>query len=267
MAFSQQKPTADQPVGQPGGSPHEKTDAEKPSKPRVEVRVPPELAAKRERAEKDEELDRLKQEAREAQERYLRTLAEFENTKKRLHREKDEFVRYASETMVRELLPIIDSLDQALVAVDRQADPQAIIKGVHLIYRQLLGLMEREGVKRIQTVGEPFDPHKHEAVAQVDAADGTADDTVAEEVQVGYTMHGKVIRPAMVKVAKKAAHPATPPGGSTPQTPPSAADPPSRVAEAHSKEHTPPQRMAGPPRRVAEADSKPSTTDTSSEEE
>ncbi len=182
---------------------------------------------------KDREIERLKQ----AQDRYLRTLAEFENTKKRLHREKEEFVRFASETMVRELLPIVDSLDQALVAVDpstplhpgagcgvaqdsapqatqegtvetpvglhKQADIQAIIKGIQLIHRQLLGVLEKEGVKRISTVGEPFDPHKHEAVAQVESSDGTAEETVVEEVQVGYTMHGKVIRPAMVKIAKR----------------------------------------------------------------
>jgi len=149
------------------------------------------------------EVERLKQEAAQAQERHLRVLAELENTKKRLHREKEEFVRYASEAVVRGLLPIIDSLDQALVAVDKQSDPQAVIKGVQLIHRQLLGLLEKEGVKRIPTVGESFDPHRHEAVAQVEAADGAADETVVEEVQVGYTLHGKVLRPAMVKVAKK----------------------------------------------------------------
>ena len=152
-----------------------------------------------------EELERLQREAQQAKDQYLRTLAEYENTKKRLQREREEFVKYSAETMVRGLLPIVDSLDQALVAVDKQSDPQAVIKGVHLIYRQLLGLLEKEGVKRISTVGEPFDPHQHEAIAQVEAADGTADNTVAEEVQVGYTMHGKVIRPAMVKVAKKTA--------------------------------------------------------------
>ena len=153
---------------------------------------------------KPNEIERLKQEAKQAKDQYLRTLAEFENTKKRLHREKEEFVKYASETVVRELLPIVDSLDHALVAVDKQSDPQAVIKGVHLIYRQLLGLLEKEGVKRIPTVGELFDPHKHEAVAQVDAEDGAVEDTVVEGVQVGYTMHGRVIRPAMVKVAKHA---------------------------------------------------------------
>ena len=179
-----------------------------------------------------EELERLKQEAKQAKDEYLRVLAEFENAKKRLHREKEEFVRYASETVVRELLPIVDSLDHALVAVDPSTPPpaggvardsaprkagdvpeaaglrkpvdiQSVLKGIELIRRQLLGLLEKEGVKRIPTTGEPFDPHQHEAVAQVETSDGTADNTVVEEIQVGYTMHGKVIRPAMVKVAKK----------------------------------------------------------------
>jgi molecular chaperone GrpE len=163
------------------------------------------------------ELERLREEARQAKEQYLRTLAEADNAKKRLQREKDEFARFAAETVLRGLLPIVDSLDQALVAVDRQAElpaPQseaarqagaeAVIKGVHLIYRQLLGLLDKEGVRRIPTVGERFDPHLHEAVAQVQAADGTPDGTIVEEIQVGYTMHGKVIRPAMVKVAKRA---------------------------------------------------------------
>ena len=154
---------------------------------------------------KTEEIERLKRDAQQAKDQYLRTLADYENAKKRLQREREEFVKYSAETMVRGLLPIVDSLDQALVAVDKQSDPQAVIKGVHLIYRQLLGLLEKEGVKRIATVGEPFDPHRHEAIAQVDTTDGTADDTVMEEVQVGYTMHGKVIRPAMVKVARKPA--------------------------------------------------------------
>jgi len=179
-----------------------------------------------------EELERLRQEVKQTKDQYLRILAEFDNAKKRLHREKEELARFASETMVRALLPIVDSLDQALVAVDpstrpssaglardstprtgsgdqagtavglrKPSDIEAIIKGVQLIHRQLLGLLEKEGVKRIATVGERFDPHKHEAVAQVEA-DGKPEDSVVEEVQVGYTMHGKVIRPAVVKVAK-----------------------------------------------------------------
>ena len=152
----------------------------------------------------DEGLKKLQAEAEKAKDQYLRTLADLENTRKRLHREKEEFVRYAAESVIRELLPIVDSLDHALVAVDKQSDPQAVIKGVHLIYRQLLGVLAKEGVKRIPTIGETFDPNHHEAVAHVDAIDGQKDNQVVEEVQVGYMMNDRLIRPAMVKVAKKA---------------------------------------------------------------
>jgi molecular chaperone GrpE len=151
------------------------------------------------------EVEGLKQEAAQAKDQYLRMLADVENTRKRLAREKEEFARFAAETVVRAILPIMDSLDQALVAVDRRSDTDAVVKGIHLIHRQLHGVLEKEGVARIPTVGEPFDPHRHEAVAQVEAGDGVADETVVEEVQIGYTMHGRVIRPAFVKVAKKPA--------------------------------------------------------------
>ena len=134
-------------------------------------------------------------------EQYLRAAAELENTRKRLQREHQERSRYAAETTLRQLLPIVDSLSQALVAVDNQSDPQAVVKGVHLIYRQLLGLLEQSGVKRIATIGERFDPHLHEAVAQVESEDHAADGTIVEEVQAGYLIHDKVLRPAMVKVA------------------------------------------------------------------
>ena len=167
-----------------------------------DVRVPPELTLKREKAVLEEQLAQAKQEAAAAKEQYVRETAELENTKKRLHREKDEFAKYAAELVLRELLPIIDGLNQAVVAVDKPTDPQAVVKGVHLIYRQLLGLLEKEGIKRIPTVGERFDPHQHEAVEQVEPPQGVADGTIVEEVHAGYTMHGKVIRPALVKVAK-----------------------------------------------------------------
>jgi molecular chaperone GrpE len=152
-----------------------------------------------------DELERLTREAAQAKDQYLRTLAEFENARKRLQREKEEFAKYAAEGLIRELLPVIDGMDQALVAVDQRADAQAVIKGIHLIYRQMLGLLEKQGVKRISTIGERFDPHLHEAVGHVDTDGDTPSDTIVEEVQVGYTMHGHVIRPAVVKIAKREA--------------------------------------------------------------
>ncbi len=150
-----------------------------------------------------QELSRAQEEMKRLNDQYLRMLADAQNIKKRLDREKEEFVRFASETMVRGLLPIIDSLDQALLAAQRSPDPQALTQGIRLIHRQLLTLLDQAGVKRIQTLGEHFDPHQHEAVAQVETKDAQTENRIVEEVQVGYRMHDKVIRPAMVKVAKK----------------------------------------------------------------
>ena len=150
-----------------------------------------------------DELQQLKDEVTRAKDQYLRLLADVENTKKRVAREKEEFLRYAAEGMVRRLLPIMDSFTHALTTSTTQPDAKALLQGVQLIHRQLLDLLEKEGVKRIEALGVMFDPHLHEAVAQVDAPEGTADGAVVEEVQVGYTMHGTVIRPAMVKIAKR----------------------------------------------------------------
>jgi molecular chaperone GrpE len=143
----------------------------------------------------------LRTELQQAKDQYLRTLADTDNLRKRLEREKEQAVKYSAERIIRELLPIVDSLDQALVAVDRQQGLDAIVKGVHLIYRQLLGLLEKEGVRRIPTVGEQFDPHLHEATGFVRAQDGQPDGTIVEEIHAGYTMHGHALRPALVKVA------------------------------------------------------------------
>ena len=170
-----------------------------PSAPQEDA---PDIRDKR-REKLQHEIEELQRELEQANDKYVRAYAEFDNVKKRLQRERDEFTRFASEAMVRQLLPIVDSLDQALLAVDESSDASGVIKGVRLIHRQLTGLLEKEGVQRIAAIGERFDPHRHEAVAQVDAGDGQPDNHVVEEVQVGYTMHGKVIRPAMVKVTRE----------------------------------------------------------------
>lgn len=150
----------------------------------------------------EETIRRLRLDIEQAKDRYLRTLAEFDNTRKRLQREKDEYAKYAAEAIMRQLVPIVDSLDQALMAVEGESNPSALTKGVQLIARQLAELLEKEGVRRIVAVGEAFDPHRHEAIAHVEGHDGQPENTVVEEVQVGYTMHGKVLRPAMVKIAQ-----------------------------------------------------------------
>ena len=143
------------------------------------------------------------QQAESQKDQYLRSLAELENSKKRLSRDRDDAIRFAAQRFAQELLPVLDAISQALVAVDKQTDADAVVKGVHLIHRQLVGVLEKEGVKRIPTVGERFDPHRHEAVGQVDASEEYEDGVIVEEIQVGYTLHDKVLRPALVRVAKQ----------------------------------------------------------------
>jgi molecular chaperone GrpE len=154
-----------------------------------------------------EEYERLVEQAKEAskyQDQYLRALAELDNAKKRLDREREEFIRLSSARLVSQMLPILDSFQQALKVIDASHDPEPTVAGVRLIFRQLMELLEKEGVKRIDALGKPFDASVHEAVQQVET-NGYPEHTVVEEVQAGYTLHETVIRPALVKVAKKPA--------------------------------------------------------------
>ncbi len=150
------------------------------------------------------ELEAARADSIEAQERSLRMLAELDNTKKRLERDKIAFVQYAAERIIRDLLPILDSFQQAVqnTADEKTATDGASMKGIRLIYDQLQSLIKKEGVERMETVGKPFDPNLHEAVMQVPVEDGQPEEQVVEELQIGYTMHGKVLRPAMVKISK-----------------------------------------------------------------
>jgi molecular chaperone GrpE len=170
------------------------------------------------------EIARLQQEIANLKDQHLRTLADVDNTKKRLQRDHEELRRFASETVVRQLLPLLDSLDQALASIHQHAKTEAVSQGIQLIHQQLVALLKQEGAERIQTIGARFDPHRHEAVGHVPASDEVPEHTIAEELQVGYAMHGKVLRPAMVKVARATTEDAS----STSSAPPGTASTPQR---------------------------------------
>jgi len=156
--------------------------------------------------ERGEEVERLR-EALEAktrelealQDRYLRTVAEFDNVRKRTAREREEHTRYANESVLRDLLPVLDNLDRALLAA-RSEPAAAVTTGVELIQRELLRVLEKFGLTPFSSVGQPFDPERHEAVARVQRPD-LPDMTVADETGRGYLLNGRVLRPAMVTVA------------------------------------------------------------------
>ena len=146
------------------------------------------------------ERDARAREAAEAQDRYLRTLAEFENYRRRTAREREDWRRQSQETLLREILPVLDNFDRALGAAPAGDADRAFRTGVELIHRDFLAALERVGVKPFVAVGQPFDPMRHEAVGRVERTD-VEDQTVVAEALRGYLFQERVLRPAQVVVA------------------------------------------------------------------
>ena len=134
--------------------------------------------------------------------RYQRLQADFDNYKKRSRKELEDMAKYGAEKLVLGLLPVLDNFSRALEAAPQEGEVGKYMSGMDMIYRQWLDVLKSEGLMEIEAVGQPFDPEKHHAVMQVEAESAEEDNIVKEELQVGYTLNGKVIRPSMVKVAK-----------------------------------------------------------------
>lgn len=133
---------------------------------------------------------------------YLRERADLENFKRRMQREQAEAVRYANEPLIRDLLPVLDNLERAVGhAQEGGGNGQSLAEGVSLVMRSFLDTLEKYGISRVSAKGEPFDPAKHEAMAQAERAD-LAPNTVVDEYCPAYLLHGRLLRPAMVTVAK-----------------------------------------------------------------
>lgn len=141
----------------------------------------------------------LELEVEEARKAYLYERAELENFKKRVLREQAELLRYATEPLVRDLLPVVDNLERALQHA--KAGEQSIIQGVELTRKMFLEALQRHGVSRVEAIGEVFDPTRHEAVAHLES-DGHAANRVIEQHQVGYMLHDRLVRPARVSVGR-----------------------------------------------------------------
>ena len=143
------------------------------------------------------ERDQLASEKAELQDRFLRRQAEFENYRRRVDREKSEFVQYASSEAVTAMLPVLDDFERALKQETSDSDYQ---RGMELIYQRFLEGLKKLGLEPITSVGQPFDPYIHQAIERVETED-SEDQTVLEEYQRGYNFKGRLLRPAMVRVA------------------------------------------------------------------
>jgi molecular chaperone GrpE len=146
------------------------------------------------------QLDVLTRERDDLRDRLLRKSAEFDNFRKRVDRERREFAEWAAAELVTEVLAVVDDFERAL-AVEAPPEAQAYRSGVELIHRQLLDLLKKRGVTAVETVGQAFDPHLHQAVAY-DESPGAADGEVIGELRRGYRLGERLLRPALVRVAK-----------------------------------------------------------------
>jgi molecular chaperone GrpE len=145
------------------------------------------------------DIDLLQRERNDLLDTSQRLQADFENYRKRVLREQTALVERATEGLVEQLLPVLDSFELALANLDADVDIDRVRKGIELVYAELLGVLERAGLERIDALDEPFDPNEHEAVMQ---EDGDGEPRVGGVLRTGWKLKGRVLRPAMVKVVR-----------------------------------------------------------------
>lgn len=155
----------------------------------------------------EKEYNQLKEKADQRDElhnKWLKVHADYENTRKRLEKEKRDHVAFANEDIISQLFPIVDNFDMAFAAMENAEDKAAVMDGISLVQKEFHRILEDNGVKRIETEGKLFDPNFHEAVLVVETPDHP-DGSIIEEVRAGYTLNDRLLRPAQVKVAKNIA--------------------------------------------------------------
>ncbi|MCK4596082.1 nucleotide exchange factor GrpE [candidate division WOR-3 bacterium] len=154
---------------------------------------------RKKKREIEEGIKKKDKEIKELKNKYLMTLSDYENYKKRVKREMEEFLNYSNERLLKGLIPYIDNFERALKVKHKD---DSFYKGVELIYKHLLGILKNEGVESFESVGKEFDPNFHEAVSVLESKEHK-DGIIIEEMEKGYNHKGRLARPAKVVVAKR----------------------------------------------------------------
>ena len=149
------------------------------------------------------QLSAKEEELKALNDKYLRLAAEFDNYKRLAQRDQRDQIRFGNEQLLRELLPVVDNLERAIKAAKGAKSAEGLVQGVDLTLKQLQGVLGKFGVQSIPTMGQPFDPSGHQAVATVPSSQ-VPDQHVVEEFQRGYRLHDRILRPAMVTVSSGA---------------------------------------------------------------
>ena len=152
----------------------------------------------------EEKLVAAEQQVQESHERFLRAAAELDNFRKRKEREISDLRKYANQALLRELLGVVDNLERALVSARESGHPEALMEGVEMTLKELLKIFNQFGVTPIEALEQPFDPNHHEAVMQ-QPSDAFPANTVIQELQKGYLLRDRLLRPAMVVVSTDSA--------------------------------------------------------------
>jgi molecular chaperone GrpE len=153
-----------------------------------------------EETKEQSENDRLRAEAADWKDKYLRLYAEFENFRTRTSREKVALISTASEGLMKDLLPVLDDFERSLKAMETAADVQSLREGVELVFHKFTGILQQKGLKAMESIGKPFDADFHEAITQFPATDPSQKGLVMDEVEKGYSLHDKTIRFAKVVI-------------------------------------------------------------------
>jgi len=152
----------------------------------------------------EEKLDTAERQAQENHERFLRAAAELDNFRKRKEREISDLRKYANQMLLRELLGVVDNLERALAVSQENGEPGGLMEGVHMTLKELLKIFDQFHVTPIESLQQPFDPNLHEAVMQ-EPSEAFPANTVLKELQKGYMLRDRLLRPAMVVVSKESA--------------------------------------------------------------
>lgn len=186
---------------QVGSEPIEENGAGVPPENAVEETAAPESKPTEESSETEDIIAKLKAEVAALNDALMRTMAESQNIQRRLRNQMEQDRKYANESLMKEMIPVLDNFDRSIAAAQRGASPEAVIDGVVAVDKSLRRALEQFGLTRLEVVGKPFDPVIHEAIVAVETTE-IAPDTVTDELEAGYILADRVVRPARVRVSK-----------------------------------------------------------------